>query len=69
MRRLQAGIWGRFAAERWHELARGPINGMEVCMLLDEQEVKRFRISVPAISSDMACMGPSSIPLATNCPS
>ncbi|CAH8771832.1 sugar phosphate isomerase/epimerase family protein [Paenibacillus dendritiformis] len=40
MRRLQAGIWGRFAAERWHELARGPINGMEVCMLRDEQEVQ-----------------------------
>lgn len=40
MRRLQAGMWGRFAAERWHEQARGPINGMEVCMLRDEQEVQ-----------------------------
>lgn len=40
MRRLQAGMWGSFAAERWHELARGPINGMEVCMLRDEQELQ-----------------------------
>ncbi|BFH12954.1 hypothetical protein WJ0W_002534 [Paenibacillus melissococcoides] len=40
MRRLQAGMWGPFAAKRWHEPARGPINGMEVCMLRDEQEVQ-----------------------------
>ncbi|WP_409346880.1 sugar phosphate isomerase/epimerase family protein [Paenibacillus sp. MBLB4367] len=39
-RRLQIGMWGSFDASAWERFALGGINGLELCQMRDEAELR-----------------------------